>query len=91
MEAMFQVRIDTVTVVKEISQISVVNKIAKHLTRAKRGKCISLLMLPPVFFSKASRTEKQSEKEKRTLSICQIEMVDKKANHDFHEKMVFFF
>ena len=61
-----------------------------HLTRAKREKCISLLMLPPVFFSTASRTEKQSGKEKRTLAICQIEMVDKKANHEFHEKMVFF-
>ena len=29
MEAMFQLRIDTVTVVKEISQISVVNKYRK--------------------------------------------------------------
>ena len=29
MEAMFQLRIDTVTVVKEISQISVVNKYSK--------------------------------------------------------------
>ena len=48
-------------------------------------------MLPPVFFSTASRTEKQSGKEKRTLSISQIETVDKKANHEFHEKMVFFF
>ena len=47
-------------------------------------------MLPPVFFSTASRTEKQSGKEKRTLSICQIETVDKKANHEFHDKMVFF-
>ena len=46
-------------------------------------------MLLPVFFSTASRTEKQSGKEKRTLSICQIEIVDKKANHEFHEKMVF--
>ena len=29
MEAMFQLRIDTVTVVREISQISVVNKYSK--------------------------------------------------------------
>ena len=50
------------------------------LTRAKREKCIFLLMLPPVFFSTASRTEKQSGKQKRTLSIPQIETVDKKAN-----------
>ena len=84
MEAMFQLRIDTVTVIKEISQLS-----AKHLTRAKREKCISLLMSPPVFFSTASRTEKQSEKEKRTLSICQIETVDKKANHEFPDKIFF--
>ena len=48
-------------------------------------------MLPPVFFSTASPTEKQSAKEKRTLAICQIETVDKKANHEFHDKMVFFF
>ena len=54
---MFQLRIDTVTVVKEISQISVVNKYSKAL------------MLPPVFFSTASRTEKQSAMAKRTLLI----------------------
>ena len=47
-------------------------------------------MLPPVFFSTASRTEKQSGKEKLTLSICPIEMVDKKANHEFPDKIVFF-
>ena len=91
MEAMFQLRIDTVTVVKEISQISVVNNTAKHLTRAKRKKCISLLMLTRVFFSTVSGTEKQSGKEKRTLSVSQIETVDKKANHEFPDKKVFFF
>ena len=48
-------------------------------------------MLPPVFFSTASRTEKQSGKEKRTLSISQIETVDKKANHEFPGKIVFSF
>ena len=48
-------------------------------------------MLPPVFFSTASRTEKQSAKVKRTLSISQIETVDKKANHEFPDKIVFFF
>ena len=48
-------------------------------------------MLPPVFFSTASRTEKHSGKEKRTLSICQIEKVDKKANHEFPGKIVFSF
>ena len=48
-------------------------------------------MLPPVFFSTTSRAEKQSGKEKRTLSICQIETVDKKANHEFPDKIVFFF
>ena len=48
-------------------------------------------MLPPVFFSTASRTEKQSGKEKRTLSISQIETVVKKANHEFPDKIVFFF
>ena len=47
-------------------------------------------MLPPVFFSKASRTEKQAGKEKRTLSISQIETVDKKANHEFPDKIVSF-
>ena len=78
-------------VVNEISQISVVNKYSKHLTRARREKCISLLMLPPVFFSTISRTEKQSGREKRTLSISQIETVDKKANHEFPDKIVFFF
>ena len=56
--------------------------------RGEREKCISLLMLPPVFFSTASRTEKQSAKEKRTLSICQIKTVDKKANHEFPDKIV---
>ena len=56
--------------------------------RAKRRKCISLLMSPPVFFSTASRTEKQSGKEERTLSICRIEVVDKKANHEFPDKIV---
>ena len=55
MEAMFQLCIDTVTVVKEIS-----------------------------------RTEKQSGKEERTLSISQIETVDKKANHEFPDKIVFY-
>ena len=39
-------------------------------------------MLPPVFLSTASRTEKQSGKEKRTLSISQIETVDEKASHE---------
>ena len=48
-------------------------------------------MLPPVVFSTASRTEKQSGKEKRTLSISQIETVDKKANHEFPDKIVFSF
>ena len=48
-------------------------------------------MLPPGFFSTASRTEKQSGKEKRTLSISKIEMVDKKANHEFPGKIVFSF
>ena len=48
-------------------------------------------MLPPVFFSTASRTEKQSGKEKRTLSISQIETVDEKANHEFPGKIVFSF
>ena len=48
-------------------------------------------MLPPVFFSTASRTEKQSGKEKRTLSISQIETIDKKANHEFPGKIVFSF
>ena len=48
-------------------------------------------MLPPVFFSTASRTEKQSGKEKRTLSISQIETVDKKAKHEFPGKIVFSF
>ena len=48
-------------------------------------------MLLPVFFSTASRTEKQSGKEKRTLSISQIETVDKKANHEFPDKIVFSF
>ena len=48
-------------------------------------------MLPPVFFSTTSRAEKQSGKEKRTLSISQIETVDKKANHEFPDKIVFFF
>ena len=61
------------------------------LTRAKREKCIFLLMMPPVFFSTASRTEEQSGKQKRTLSIPQIETVDKKANHEFRDKIVFFF
>ena len=56
--------------------------------KAKREKCISLLMLPPVFFSTASRTEKQSGKEKRTLAICQIKTVDKKANREFPDKIV---
>ena len=46
-------------------------------------------MLPPDFFSTASRTEKQSGKEKRTLSISQIETVDKKTNHEFPGKIVF--
>ena len=90
MEAMFQLRIDTVTVVKEISQFLLQTNTAKHLTREKREKCISLLMLPPVFFSTASRTEKQSGKEKRTLSICRIEKTDKNANHEFPDKIVFF-
>ena len=48
-------------------------------------------MLPPVFFSTASRTERQSGKEKRTLSISQIETVVKKANHEFPGKIVFSF
>ena len=60
------------------------------MTRAKREKCISLLMLPLVFFSAASRTEKQSGKENRTLSISQIETVDKDAEHEFPDKIVFF-
>ena len=48
-------------------------------------------MLPPVFFSTASRTEKQSGKEKRTLSVSQNGTVDKKANHENPDKIVFFF
>ena len=48
-------------------------------------------MLLPVFFSAASRTEKQSGKEKRTLFISQIETVYKKTNHEFPDKIAFFF
>ena len=48
-------------------------------------------MLPHVFFSTASRTEKQSGREKRTLFISQIETVDKKANHEFPGKILFSF
>ena len=48
-------------------------------------------MLPLVFFSTASRTAKQSGKEKRPLSIFQIETVDKMANHEFPGKIVFSF
>ena len=45
-------------------------------------------MLPPVFFSTASRTEKQSGKGKRTLSISQIETIHKKDNHEFPDKTI---
>ena len=55
MEDMFQLRIDTVTVIKEIS-----------------------------------RTEKQSGKEERKLSLSQIETVDKKGNNEFPDKIFFF-
>ena len=89
MEAMFQLRIDTVTVVKEISQISVVNKYSNapdpgearevHLSSHVAARLL------------VNSTEKQSPKEKRTLSISQIETVDKKANHEFRDKVVFFF
>ena len=48
-------------------------------------------MLPPVFFSTASRTEKQSGREKRTLFISQIETVDEKANHEFPGKILLSF
>ena len=92
MEAMFQLRIDTVTFVKQISQISVVNK---YNTAPDSGEArevyLSLVTLPLVFFSTASPTEKQSGKEKRTLSISQIETVDKKANHEFPGRIVFSF
>ena len=43
-------------------------------------------MLPPVFFSTASRTEKQSGKGKRTLSISQIETIHKKD--EFPDKTI---
>ena len=45
-------------------------------------------MLPPVFFSTASRTEKQSAKGKRTLSILQIEIIHKKDSHEFPDKII---
>ena len=45
-------------------------------------------MLPPIFFSTASRTEKQSGKGKRTLSISQIETIHKKDNHEFPDKII---
>ena len=48
-------------------------------------------MLPPVFFSTASRTKQQCGTEKQTQSISQIETVDKKANHEFPGKIVFYF
>ena len=48
-------------------------------------------MLTRVFFSTVSGTEKQSGKEKRTLSVSQIETVDKNANHEFPDKIGFFF
>ena len=48
-------------------------------------------MLPPVFFLTASRTERQSGKEKRTLSISQIDTVDEKASHELPGKIVFYF
>ena len=47
-------------------------------------------MLTPVFLSTASLTERQAGKEKRALSISQIETVDKKANHEFPDKIVFY-
>ena len=83
---MFQLRLDSVTVVKEISQISVVNTYSKAPDSGEARKVHLSSHVPPVFFSTASRTEKQSGKEKRTLSICQIETVDKNANHEFPEK-----
>ena len=46
-------------------------------------------MLPPVFFSTASRTEKQSGKGKRTLSISQIETIHKKDNHEIPDRIIF--
>ena len=48
-------------------------------------------MLTPVFFSTASLTERQAGKEKETLSISQIETVDKKTNHEFPDKIFVFF
>ena len=87
---MFQLRIDTVTVVKEISQISVVNKYSKAPDSGEAREVHLSSHVTACLLSTASRTEKQFGKEKQTLSICQIETVDKKANHEFPDKLVFF-
>ena len=72
------------------SHVSVlVNKYSKAPDSSETS--IALLVLPPVSFSTASHTEKQSGKEKQTLSIFQIERVDKQANHEFPDKIVFSF
>ena len=41
--------------------------------------------------SSQKNDEKQSGKGKQTLSISQIETVNKKANHEFPDKIAFFF
>ena len=77
MEALFQLCIDTVTAVKEISLISVVNKYSKAPDSGEaRDVHLSSHFAACLLFN-SLHTEKQSGKDKRTLSISQIETVDK--------------
>ena len=91
MEAMFQLRIVTVTVVKEICRISLVNKYSKALDSGEAREVHLSSHVATCHLFNSLTYWKAVWKEKRTLSISQIETVDKKANHEFSGKIVFFF
>ena len=90
MEAMFQLRIVTVTVVKEICRISLVNKYSKALDSGEAREVHLSSHVATCHLFNSLTYWKAVWKEKRTLSISQIETVDKKANHEFSDKIVFF-
>ena len=69
---------------REISQISVANKYSK----APNSDKASISPFAAIFFTTATRDEKQSGEEKQTLCKHQSERVAKNTNHEFPDKIV---
>ena len=86
MEAMFQLRIDTVTGLKEISQISVVNNYSKAPDSGEaREVHLSSHVAASLLFNSLTYWKAVWEGKADTVYIPNWD--DKKANHEFPDKI----